>query len=213
MTTRKSSQRRTVSLLVGVLIGVTLGGAAAPAIAASKEGSSCKIAGRVVTVSSQKLVCAKVAKSLKWVALTPVTTTTTTVAPTTTTTVATTTTTTTIPLSKRKPVVTLMRSYGTAYRSSVSYIVESDKPVDCFTLSRELGEDFVGTRISRIDSIGQPEPHLCVVEVQAIALADGDTREIILAAASTFSIVDRDGNIQTTLLGSPQSIWVTRPVP
>ena len=95
----------------------------------------------------------------------------------------------------------------------MSYIVESDKPVDCNTLSRELGEDFVGTRISRIDSIGQPEPHLCVVEVQAIAFADGDTREIILAAASTFSIFDRDGNIQTTLLGSPQSIWVTRPVP
>ena len=181
-----------------------------PALAANKEGASCKIAGRVVTVNSQKLVCAKVAKSLKWVALTPATTTTTTLAPITTTT---TTTTTTIPLSKRKPTVTLMRSYGTAYRSSVSYIVESDKPVDCYTLSRTLGEDFVGTRISRIDSIGQPEPHLCVVEVQAIALADGDTREIILAAASTFSIVDRDGNIQTTLLGSPQSIWVTRPVP
>lgn len=197
--------------LFSVLISVAvLAGAGAPALAASKEGASCKIAGRVVTVNSQKLVCAKVAKSLKWVALTPATTTTTTLAPITTTT---TTTTTTIPLSKRKPVVTLMRSYGTAYRSSVSYIVESDKPVDCYTLSRTLGEDFVGTRISRIDSIGQPEPHVCVVEVQAIALADGDTREIILAAASTFSIVDRDGNIQTTLLGSPQSIWVTRPVP
>jgi hypothetical protein len=182
-----------------------------PAQAANKEGAKCKTAGQIVNVTGKKLVCAKVAKNLKWVNLTPPTTTTTTVAPTTT--VATTTTTTTIPLSKRKPTVTLMRSYGTAYRSSVSYIVESDKPVDCFTLSRTLGEDFVGTRISRIDSIGQPEPHLCVVEVQAIALADGDTREIILAAASTFSIIDRDGNIQTTLLGSPQSIWVTRPVP
>ncbi|MFM8652279.1 MAG: hypothetical protein ACKODE_08170 [Acidimicrobiaceae bacterium] len=182
-----------------------------PALAASKEGAKCTTAGKIVNASGKKLVCAKVAKTLKWINISAPAATTTTVAPTTT--VATTTTTTTIPLSKRKPVVTLMRSYGTAYRSSVSYIVESDKPVDCYTLSRELGEDFVGTRISRIDSIGQPEPHLCVVEVQAIALADGDTREIILAAASTFSIVDRDGNIQTTLLGSPQSIWVTRPVP
>ena len=181
-----------------------------PALAANKEGAKCTTAGKIVNASGKKLVCAKVAKTLKWINISAPATTTT-VAPTTT--VATTTTTTTIPLSKRKPVVTLMRSYGTAYRSSVSYIVESDKPVDCYTLSRELGEDFVGTRISRIDSIGQPEPHLCVVEVQAIALADGDTREIILAAASTFSIVDRDGNIQTTLLGSPQSIWVTRPVP
>lgn len=184
---------------------------ASPALAVNKEGAKCTTAGKIVNSSGKKLVCGKVAKTLKWINITAPTTTTTTVAPTTT--VATTTTTTTIPASKRKPVVTLMRSYGTAYRSSVSYIVESDKPVDCFTLSRELGEDFVGTRISRIDSIGQPEPHLCVVEVQAIALADGDTREIILAAASTFSIVDRDGNIQTTLLGSPQSIWVTRPVP
>lgn len=183
---------------------------ASPALAANKEGAKCTTAGKIVNASGKKLVCAKVAKTLKWINISAPATTTT-IAPTTT--VATTTTTTTIPLSKRKPVVTLMRSYGTAYRSSVSYIVESDKPVDCYTLSRELGEDFVGTRISRIDSIGQPEPHLCVVEVQAIALADGDTREIILAAASTFSIVDRDGNIQTTLLGSPQSIWVTRPVP
>ncbi len=185
--------------------------AVSPALAANKEGAKCTTAGKIVNASGKKLVCAKVAKTLKWVNISAPVATTTTVASTTT--VAPTTTTTTIPSSKRKPVVTLMRSYGTAYRSSVSYIVESDKPVDCYTLSRELGEDFVGTRISRIDSIGQPEPHLCVVEVQAIALADGDTREIILAAASTFSIVDRDGNIQTTLLGSPQSIWVTRPVP
>ena len=181
-----------------------------PALAANKEGAKCTTAGKIVNASGKKLVCAKFAKTLKWINISAPAATTT-VAPTTT--VATTTTTTTIPLSKRKPVVTLMRSYGTAYRSSVSYIVESDKPVDCYSLSRTLGEDFVGTRISRIDSIGQPEPHLCVVEVQAIAFADGDTREIILAAASTFSIVDRDGNVQTTLLGSPQSIWVTRPVP
>jgi hypothetical protein len=183
----------------------------APAFAANKEGARCTVPGKVVNVSGTRLVCAIFPKATKWINITARATTTTTVAPTTT--VAITTTTTTIPSSKRKPVVTLMRSYGTASRSSVSYIVESDKPVDCYTLSRELGEDFVGTRISRIDSIGQPEPHLCVVEVQAIAIADGDTREIILAAASTFSIVDRDGNIQTTLLGSPQSIWVTRRVP
>jgi hypothetical protein len=182
---------------------------ASPALAANKEGAKCTTAGKIVNASGKKLVCAKVAKTLKWINISAPATTTS-VAPTTT---VATTTTTTIPLSKRKPIVTLMRSYGTASRSSVSYIVESDKPVNCYSLSLTLGEDFVGTRISRIDSIGQPEPHLCVVEVQAIAIADGDTREIILAAASTFSIVDRDGNIQTTLLGSPQSIWVTRRVP
>jgi hypothetical protein len=189
-----------------VLSLVTLSGS--PALAANKAGDSCKVAGRVVTTSVQKLVCAKVAKNLKWVALTAPAATTT-AAPTTT--VAATTTTTTIPLSKTKPVVTLKRSYGTATRSSVSYTVTSDKPVDCTSLSTTLGVDFDGTRISRIDGIGQSEPHICIIEVQAIAFTDGDTREIILARASTFSIVDRDGNIQTTLLGSPQSIWVTRP--
>ena len=189
-----------------VLSLVTLSGS--PALAANKAGDSCKVAGRVVTTSVQKLVCAKVAKNLKWVALTAPAATTT-AAPTTT--VAATTTTTTIPLSKTKPVVTLKRSYGTATRSSVSYTVTSDKPVDCTSLSTTLGVDFDGTRISRIDGISQAEPHICVVAVQAIAFTDGDTREIILAVASTFSIIDRDGNIQTTLLGSPQSIWVTRP--
>ena len=189
-----------------VLSLVTLSGS--PALAANKAGDSCKVAGRVVTTSVQKLVCTKVAKNLKWVALTAPAATTT-AAPTTT--VAATTTTTTIPLSKTKPVVTLKRSYGTATRSSVSYTVTSDKPVDCTSLSTTLGVDFDGTRISRIDGISQAEPHICVVEVQAIAFTDGDTREIILAVASTFSIIDRDGNIQTTLLGSPQSIWVTRP--
>ena len=189
-----------------VLSLVTLSGS--PALAANKAGDSCKVAGRVVTTGVQKLVCAKVAKNLKWVALTAPAATTT-AAPTTT--VAATTTTTTIPLSKTKPVVTLKRSYGTATRSSVSYTVTSDKPVDCTSLSTTLGVDFDGTRISRIDGISQAEPHICVVEVQAIAFTDGATREIILAVASTFSIIDRDGNIQTTLLGSPQSIWVTRP--
>ena len=195
-------------LLAPAIVLSLVGLSGSPALAANKAGDSCKVAGRVVTTSVQKLVCAKVAKNLKWVALTapPATTT---AAPTTT--VAATTTTTTSPLSKPKPVVTLKRSYGTATRSSVSYTVTSDKPVDCTSLSTTLGVDFDGTRISRIDGISQAEPHICVVEVQAIAFTDGDTREIILAVASTFSIIDRDGNIQTTLLGSPQSIWVTRP--
>ncbi|MFM9171474.1 MAG: hypothetical protein ACKOQU_01680, partial [Acidimicrobiaceae bacterium] len=143
---------KTLRLFAVVLVFSGLG--VSPAIAANKEGAKCTTAGKIVNSAGKKLVCAKVAKTLKWVNISAPAATTTTVAPTTT--VATTTTTTTIPLSKRKPVVTLMRSYGTAYRSSVSYIVESDKPVDCYTLSRELGEDFVGTRISRIDSIGQP---------------------------------------------------------
>lgn len=37
-------------------------------LAANKEGAKCTIAGKIVSVSGKKLVCAQVAKSLKWIA-------------------------------------------------------------------------------------------------------------------------------------------------
>jgi hypothetical protein len=138
--------------------------------------------------------------------------TTTTVAPTTTV-AATTTTSTTLAASKTKPVVTLLREKGTSTSASVNYTVTGDKDLDCKTLSTTIGEDFSVTRISRINSITQTSAKVCTVNAQSIAEADGDTRETILAAASTFAVSDTDGNVQTTLAGSPQSIWVTRPAP
>ena len=180
-----------------------------PVSAANKAGDSCKVAGRVVTTSVQKLVCAKVAKNLKWVALTAPAATTT-AAPTTT--VAATTTTTTV-AAAAKPVVTLLRAGGTSTSASVSYTVTGDKDLSCATLSTVLGVDFNGTRISRINSIVQTSAKVCTVNAQSIAEPDGDTRETILSAATTFSIADTAGVVQTVLLGSPQSIWVTRPLP
>jgi hypothetical protein len=138
--------------------------------------------------------------------------TTTTVAPTTTV-AATTTTSTTLAASKTKPVVTLLREKGTSTSASVNYTVTGDKDLNCATLSTTIGEDFSVTRISRINSITQTSAKVCTVNAQSIAEADGDTRETILAAASTFAVSDTDGNVQTTLAGSPQSIWVTRPAP
>ena len=183
----------------------------APASAANKEGAKCKTAGQIVNVTGKKLVCAKVAKNLKWV-LVP-SSTSTTVAPTTTVAATTTTTTTTIPASQRKAVVTLKRSYGTYSGVSlkVSYTVEGNKDLRCTTLSKILGEDFNGTRISYIYDIVQTTAEICTITVEYIGERDGDTREIILSAAPTFSITDTDGVVQTTLLGSPQSIWATRP--
>ena len=178
-------------------------------LAANKEGAKCTTAGKIVTVTGKKLVCAKVAKSLKWVAVGGnAVTTTTTAAPTTT--VAATTTTV---AAAAKPVVTLLRAGGTSTSASVNYTVTGDKDLSCATLSTVLGVDFNGTRISRINSIVQTSAKVCTVNAQSIAEADGDTRETILAAASTFAISDTDGNVQTTLAGSPQSIWVTRPAP
>ena len=174
------------------------------ALAANKDGAKCTTAGKIVTVSGKKLVCAKIAKSLKWVVVPSSASTT--AAPTTT--VAATTTTV---AAAAKPVVTLLRAGGTSTSASVNYTVTGDKDLSCATLSTVLGVDFNGTRISRINSIAQTSAKVCTVNAQSIAEADGDTRETILSAATTFSIADTDGVVQTVLLGSPQSIWVTRP--
>ena len=190
------------------------GGISSPAHAVDKEGAKCTTPGRIVKVASKRLVCVRISKTLKWVVIPAgvVVTKTTTAVPTTTV-AATTTTTTTLAVSKTKPVVTLLREKGTSTSASVNYTVTGDKDLNCATLSTTIGEDFSVTRISRINSITQTSAKVCTVNAQSIAERDGDTRETILAAAATFAIADTDGNVQTTLKGSPQSIWVTRPAP
>jgi hypothetical protein len=197
-------------ILAPAIVLSLIGLSGSQVLAANKEGAKCTTAGKIVTVSGKKLVCAKVAKTLKWITVGGKVVTTTTAAPTTT--VPATTTTTTI-AAAAKPVVTLLRAGGTSTSASVNYTVTGDKDISCTTLSTELGVDFNGTRISRINSIVQTSAKVCTVNAQSIAEADGDTRETILAAATTFSIADTDGVVQTVLLGSPQSIWVTRPAP
>ena len=197
-------------ILAPAIVLSLIGLSGSQVLAANKEGAKCTTAGKIVTVSGKKLVCAKVAKTLKWITVGGKVVTTTTAAPTTT--VPATTTTTTI-AAAAKPVVTLLRAGGTSTSASVSYTVTGDKDISCTTLSTELGVDFNGTRISRINSIVQTSAKVCTVNAQSIAEADGDTRETILSAATTFSIADTAGIVQTVLLGSPQSIWVTRPRP
>ena len=194
-------------LLASAIVITLIGLSGSQVLAANKEGAKCTTAGKIVTVSGKKLVCAKAAKTLKWVAVGgKAVTTTTTAAPTTT--VAATTTTTTIAVVK--PVVTLLREKGTSTSASVNYTVTGDKDINCATLSTVIGVDFNVTRISQINSIVQTSAKVCTVNAQSIAERDNDTRETILAAATTFSISDTAGLVQTVLLGSPQSIWVTR---
>jgi len=195
-------------ILAPAIVLSLIGLSGSQVLAANKEGAKCTTAGKIVTVSGKKLVCAKVAKTLKWVAVGGKAVTTTTVAPTTT--VAATTTTT---IAAVKPVVTLLREGGTSTSASVNYTVTGDKDINCATLSTVIGVDFNVTRISQINSIVQTSAKVCTVNAQSIAEADGDTRETILSAATTFSIADTAGVVQTVLLGSPQSIWVTRPRP
>ena len=193
-------------LLAQAIVLSLIGLSGSPALAANKAGDSCKVAGRVVTTSVQKLVCAKVAKNLKWVALTAPAATTTTVAPTTT--VAVTTTTTTI--APVKPVVTLLRAGGTSTSSSVNYTVTGDKDIDCTTLSTVIGVDFATKYISAINSVVQTSAKVCTVNAQSRAPRDNTAYDTVLSAAATFAIADTSGNVQTVLLGSPQTIWVTR---
>ena len=193
-------------LLAPAIVLSLVGLSGSPALAANKAGDSCKVAGRVVTTSVQKLVCAKVAKNLKWVALTAPASTTTTAAPTTT--VAATTTTTTIAVVK--PIVTLLREKGTSTSPSVNYTVSGDKDLDCKTLSTVIGVDFSTKYISAINSVVQTSARVCTVNAQSRAARDNTAYETVLSAATTFSIADTSGNVQTSLLGSPQTIWVTR---
>ena len=193
-------------LLAPVIVLSLVGLSVSPALAANKVGDSCKVAGRVVSTSVQKLVCAKVAKNLKWVALTAPASTTTTAAPTTT--VAATTTTTTIAVVK--PIVTLLREKGTSTSPSVNYTVTGDKNIDCTTLSTVVGVDFSTKYISAINSVVQTSARVCTVNAQSRAARDNTAYETVLSAAATFSIADTSGNVQTSLLGSPQTIWVTR---
>ena len=194
-------------LLAPAIVLSLVGLSGSPVLAANKAGDSCKVAGRVVSTSVQKLVCAKVAKKLKWVALTaPAPTTTTTVALTTT--VAATTTTTTI--AAVKPIVTLLRAGGTSTSPSVNYTVTGDRDLDCTTLSTVIGVDFATKYISAINSVVQTSAKVCTVNAQSRAARDNTAYDTVLSAAATFAIADTSGNVQTSLLGSPQTIWVTR---
>ena len=192
-------------LLAAAIVVSLIGLSGSQVLAANKEGAKCTTAGKIVTVSGKKLVCTKVAKTLKWVVVGKAVTTTT-VAPTTT--VAVTTTTTTIAVVK--PVVTLLRAGGTSTSPSVNYTLTGDKDIDCTTLSKEIGIDFTTKNISVINSIVQTSATVCTVNAQSRAERDNTMYETILQAADTFAISDTSGNVQTTLLGSPQRIEVRR---
>ena len=193
------------TLACGLIALSLLGVSGSPAQAAKKAGDTCAVAGKVINVAGVKLVCTKLGKNLKWV-LVPVATTTTTVAVTTT--IATTT---TVAGDRTAPIVTLARFGGTSTSPTLSFTVTGNESINCATLSPTSGVDFTFTRISGINSITQTSTTVCTISAQSTAeRGDTEFRASILTAASTFSITDSAGNAQTTLLGSPQQIWVKR---
>ncbi len=166
----------------------------------------------IVSTSSTSSTSSSVPVSTTTIASSTTTSTSTTSTSTTSTsTTSTSTTSTSLGGDRTAPIVTLGRSTGSAGVATLTFTVTGNEPIRCSTLSGSEGVDFVFTRISRINSITQTTEDVCTISAQSTA-EPGDTnpRESTLAAASTFSITDTAGNAQTTLSGSPQTIWVQR---
>ena len=192
------------------------------ASAETRSGAKCTKAGKVSTVSGTKFVCAKSGKKLVWTIVsvattttvapsttTPVAATTTTTA-TTSTTTTTTTTTTTVATDKTPPVVTLLRGAGSSSSSTLTFTVTGDETIKCSTLSSSYDEDFTWDKISIITVIVQTSPTVCTITANSTAERDNDDHLSTLRASARFSITDTAGNVQTKLLGSPQSTNVKR---
>ena len=193
------------------------------ASAEARSGAKCVKAGKIIDVAGTKLVCAKSGKKLAWTIVAVATTITTTVAPSTTTTVAattttttaattttTTTTTTTVAADKTPPVVTLLRGAGSSSSSTLTFTVTGDETIKCSTLSSTYDEDFTWDKISIISVIVQTSPTVCSITAHSTAERDNDDHLATLRASARFSITDTAGNVQTMLLGSPQSTTVRR---
>ena len=187
------------------------------ASAESRLGAKCVKAGKVMNVGGTRLVCAKSGKKLVWTVISVAAiTTTTTVAPSTTTTVAATTTTTTttatttIAADRTPPVVTLLRGAGSSSSSTLTFTVTGDEAIKCSTLSMAFDEDFTWDKISIISVIAQTSPTVCTITAHSTAERDNDDHLATLRASERFSITDTTGNVQTRLLGSPQSTNVKR---
>ena len=190
------------------------------AFAEARSGAKCVKAGKIIDVAGTKFVCAKSGKKLAWTIVSVATATTTTVAPSTTTTVATTTTTitaattttttTTVAADKTPPVVTLLRGAGSSTSSTLTFTVTGDETIKCSTLSSSYDEDFTWDKISIISVIVQTSPTVCTITAYSTAERDNDDHLATLRASAKFSITDTAGNVQTRLLGSPQSTSVKR---
>ena len=124
-------------------------------------------------------------------------------------TTTTSTTTTTLP-DTSAPTVTLARTAATSSSASVSFTITGNEAITCSTLSLIPDSDFALTNISTITSITQTSSTVCTVIAVSTATANGVGVVSTLTAAASFSVTDTAGNAQTTLVGSPQSVTVTR---
>ncbi len=210
---RRGNFRALKLIVVSCLLLMVFAAQPLTASAESRLGAKCVKAGKVMNVGGTRLVCAKSGKKFEWTLISVAVTTTTTVAPSTTTTVAattTTTTTTTIAADRTPPVVTLLRGAGSSSSSTLTFTVTGDEAIKCSTLSMAFDEDFTWDKISIISVIAQTSPTVCTITAHSTAERDNDDHLATLRASERFSITDTTGNVQTRLLGSPQSTNVKR---
>ena len=106
--------------------------------------------------------------------------------------------------------MTLARTAATSSSASISFTVTGDEAIACSTLSLASDSDFALTNISTITSITQTSSTVCTIVAVSTATANGVGVVSTMTAAASFSIADTAGNAQTTLVGSPQSVTVTR---
>ena len=106
--------------------------------------------------------------------------------------------------------MTLARTAATSSSALISFTITGNEAITCSTLSTASGTDFDLTNISTLTSITQTSSTVCTIVAVSNATANGSAVVSTLTKAASFSITDTAGNAQTTLVGSTQSVTVTR---
>ena len=109
------------------------------------------------------------------------------------------------------PPVLSMSANSSSTSATVTYTVSGNEPINCSTLSATAGVDFTVTNGS-ITSVTQASSTTCSVMV-ASGLTAGQSANVTLTRASSFSMTDTAGNTQTAVSGSPMTVAVAIPVP
>jgi hypothetical protein len=108
------------------------------------------------------------------------------------------------------PVLSLSANSSTT-SATVTYTVTGNEPINCSTLSASAGVDFTVTNGS-ITAVTQASSTTCTVSV-ASGLTAGQSTNVTLTRAGSFSMTDTAGNVQTAISGSPMTVAVAVPVP
>ena len=93
---------------------------------------------------------------------------------------------------------------------NIVFNITNAQGIDCTSLSKDPGVDFVVTGITSIASITATGTTTCAVNAVANARPDGVSVEATIKAAATFAVKDAAGNTLTILDGGQKSITVTR---